>query len=233
MYLIFMDESGDISFSPDSDSKYFTITCLTIGEAIKNKIKDAMRHKKKKLYKLGWPRNVEIKATNLHGMKHDWRIPQDVKDAINGDDYIVKILESIKYSCQPRIDHITINKGRIRRASLRRAEYGIAYNYFSWELLRPMLIDFKNCKLIVDPKNKERHSKRHFEGYIETEVLKLMMGSRLAISFGIEQPDSHTNLGLQAVDFFSWSINRYVTGKGSQFYNIFKDLIVIGRRWYC
>lgn len=233
MNLIFMDESGDISFSPDSNSKYFTITCLTIDEAIKNKIKNTMRHKKHKLYKLGWPRNVEVKATNLHGMKHDWRIPQKVKDVINGDGYIVKIIESIKYSCQPRIDYITINKDRIQKVSLRQAEYGIAYNFFSWELLRPIVIHLKNCKLIVDPKNKERHSKRHFEGYIGTEALKLKMGSRIAISFDIEQPDSHMSLGLQAVDFFSWSINRHITGKGSQFYDIFRDLIVIGKRWYC
>jgi len=233
MHLIFMDESGDISFSTTSESKYFTITCLTINEVDEKKINNTIKNKKVKLYNLGWPRQIEMKANTLHVMKYIRKIPASVKSVINGDDYILEILKSVRNSCQLRIDYIVVNKDRIKKPSLRNAEYGIAYNFFSWKLLRPMITHLKSCKLIVDPRNKELHSKKHFEGYIETEALKLAMSSRIAISFDIEQPNSHVRLGLQAVDFFSWSVNRLNINKSRRFYDVFRDLVVLKFRWYC
>lgn len=192
-----------------------------------------MRRKKRYLYGLGWPRQVEVKATTLHGLKHRHEIPQSVRDAIDGDAYIIEILEAVVNSCNPRIDYFAVNKNRIKKAAFRAAEYGIAYNYFTWELLRPMVSQLQKCKLVCDPRNKERHSQKHFEGYIETEALKLSMSTRKTIEFSIEQPDSHMSLGLQAVDIFSWSVYRHVRRKGSQFFNVFKDLVEIGKKWYC
>ena len=160
-----MDESGGISFSEKSIYKYFSITTLTINESIENKIKNTMRAKKTKLYKLGWPRDVEIKANTLHNLRRNKKLCTCLKETVNGDEYIKEVLTSIKNSCQPRIDYLVVYKEKIKDESFKSANYGIAYNFFSGKLLIPLVKDLKECKVFVDPRNKERHSKKHFESY--------------------------------------------------------------------
>ena len=75
-YYIYCDESGEISFSSDSSYKCFSICALTIDEGKKNKIKNTMKRKNTKLYNLGWPKSIEIKANILHNMMLNKDIPQ-------------------------------------------------------------------------------------------------------------------------------------------------------------
>ena len=232
MYLIFMDESGGIGFSEKSIYKYFVMTTLTIEEALERKIKATIRNKKAKLYKLGWPRDIEIKAFALHNLRRNREIKQLLSSPINGDNYIQEILTSIKNSCHPRIDYLVINKDGIEDESLRSADYGIAYNFFAGKFLCPLVKELKIGKLFVDPRNKERHSKKHFEGYIKTEIIKMTVNSEIEIQFDIQQPYSHMNLGLQAVDFFSWGIYRFFANNDSRFYDLFSDLIGSEQKLY-
>ena len=232
MYLTFMDESGGIGFSEKSIYKYFVMTALTIEEGIERKIKAIMKKKKAKLYNLGWPRDVEIKAVTLHNLRRNKKIKQMLTSPTNGDNYIQEVLISIKNSCHPRIDYLAINKDGIKDKSLKSADYGIAYNLFAGKFLCPLVKELKIVKLFADPRNKERHSKKHFEAYIKTEIIKMTVDDKIETKFDIQQPYSHMNLGLQAVDFFSWSIYRYFVNNDSRFYDVFSDLIVNGNKLY-
>ena len=109
-YFIYCDESGESSFSDSSIFEYFSVCALTISEDKKNKIKNTMKRKRAKLFKLGWPKDLEIKASILHNLKGHKDVPQKIKDIVNGDDFIKEILTSLKYACSPRIDYIIVKK---------------------------------------------------------------------------------------------------------------------------
>jgi len=125
--LIYCDESGEISFSRRSIYKYFTICTIAIDEIKKNKLKNTMRRKKRKLYRLGWPKNLEIKASVLHTMEANPAIPDQLKSAFNGDEFIREVLTSLGRSCSPRVDYIVVYKDGVKSSFFRKAPYGRLY----------------------------------------------------------------------------------------------------------
>ena len=54
--------------------------------------------------------------------------------------------------------------------AFRRASYGIACNFFAGKILIPITLEYKDCFLTIDRRNKEMHAQRHFDGYIETKA---------------------------------------------------------------
>lgn len=230
---IYCDESGESSFSEITAFKFFSVCTMTIEETKRKKIRNTMRKKSAKLYRLGWPRELEIKATNLHNLKNNKEIPQAVKNLIDGDKFIEEILFSVKHACQPRIDYIVVNKDGIKDPSFRSSPYGITYNFFAGKVLVPLILEIKDCFLTVDKRNKEMHNQKHFDGYIETRVRGDAFEKGIDLELEIKHDDSQTNYGLQAVDFFSWSIYRTIARNDERFFRIFKDLVKIGEKWYC
>lgn len=192
-----------------------------------------MLRKKGKLYKLGWPKDTEIKANIMHSLKWNKKIPIKIRKAMNGDEFIKEFLLSLKRSCRPRIDYIVVNKDGLRDESFRNAPYGIAYNFFAGKILVPIILEFKDCYLTVDKRNKEIHTQRHFDGYIETKARGSALEKGISIKLTIDHAESQTNYGLQAVDFLSWSIYRKIENNDSRFFKIFEDLIKIKEEWYC
>ena len=232
-YFIYCDESGESSFSDKTAYKYFSICTLTIDENKRNKIKNTMQRKTAKLYNLGWPKEIEIKASILHGLRMNKYIPQELKNSINGDDFIREILRSLKYACSPRIDYIIIGKEGLADPCFRNAPYGIAYNFFAGKVLIPIILNFKNCFLTIDRRNKEMHAQRHFDGYIETKARGDAFEKKIGVNLEIKHDDSQNNYGLMAVDFFSWGIYRKMKDKDVRFFEIFEDLVQIREEWYC
>lgn len=232
-YFIYCDESGESSFSKDSVYDYFSICTLTIGEDRKNKIKNTMKRKMAKLYTLGWPKEMEIKASTLHGLNFKKNISQDIKDNINEDEFIKEILFSLKNSCAPRIDYIILRKDGLQDPSFRNAPYGIAYNFFAGKILIPIILEYRDCFLTIDKRNKEMHAQRHFDGYIETKARGDAFENKIDINLEIKHDESQVNYGLQAVDFFSWSIYRKIENNDLRFFKIFEDLIHLKEEWYC
>lgn len=230
---IYCDESGEASFSKNSVYKYFSICTLTIDEGKRSKIKNTIKKKKSKLYTLGWPKEIEIKANILHSLKSNPNIPQVVKDNVNGDNFIQEVLISLKNSCSPRIDYIIVNKEGLKPGTFDKAPYGIAYNYFAGKILIPIILDCKDCYLTIDKRNKEMHNHMHFSGYIETKVRGDAMEKGIDINLEIKHGESQNESGLQAVDFFSWSIYRNFAHNDSRFLDIFTELIKIKEKWYC
>lgn len=185
-----------------------------------------------KLHRLGWPKGVEIKASILHRVQHDMAISEELRRNVNGDEIIKSILRSVKNSCSPRIDYIAVNKGGFTSSTFRKAPYGVAYNFLAGQLLSPLILHFNDCVLTVDKRNKETHSQKHFSAYIETKVLGDAHNCGKDVNLEILHEESHNNRGLQAVDYFAWSVNRKLQSKDSQFFDIFKDLVVIAEEWY-
>jgi hypothetical protein len=98
------------------------------------KLKNAVKREKKRLYDLGWPTDLEIKGSALFGCHHEKRVPRIIADARRDHlkRFITKILKagaSLHYS--------TVRKAGLL-PHLRNAPYGIAYNYFTGNLLCKM-----------------------------------------------------------------------------------------------
>lgn len=119
-------------------------------------------------------------------------------------------------SCDLEVDYITIRKDRLTDA-LKAAPYGIIYNYLAGNVLEHRIKTIRDINLVVDAQNKELHSGRHFDGYIETEAYKVSSKLR---SLTIQHLDSATTRCLRAVDYFSWAIFRKYERDDSRFYNI-------------
>lgn len=230
---IYCDESGDSSFSEKSRHNIFSICALTVEENKKNKIKNTMSRKKAKLYKAGWPKNIEIKASVLHNLKLQKNLPENIKKTISGDDFIIEILTSLKNACLPRIDYIAVKKDKMTDNSFRNAPYGIVYNFYAGKILVPLVCACESCFLTVDKRNKEVHTLRHFDGYIETRIREEAFNKGIKVDFQIEHGESHVISGLQAVDFFSWAVYRKIAYNDTRFFTIFKDKVKIKEEWYC
>lgn len=231
-YLIYCDESGESSFSEKSACECFVITALTIEVEKKKALQKALKRKFGKLIDKGWPKDLEIKASILHGIKWEPKIPQELKDLLDGDKYIEEILDLICNSCDPRIDFFAVRKDKILSPYFREAPYGIAYNFFAGKLLIKIIEQLKDCHLIMDQRNKETHNKQRFDDYIKTMLLQTMIDKKDNISLNIDHLDSFKVFGLRAVDFFSWSIYRFVEAKDNRFIKIIESRIKEAIRWY-
>lgn len=231
---IFVDESGDISFSPISDSKYFVITCLVLDEEQRKSVKNTVRNRHADLYRIGWPKGVEIKASVLHSINlpQNRELASKLTQTIDGDAYIEKVLLSLKNACTPTVHCIAVNKKQITSQSLRRAEYGIAYNYFAKELLLPIVLDKRNCEIIIDQRNKETHPKKHFDEYIRSTIIGEAFSRGIEVQFTIAHLESHRAYGLQAVDYFCWAVNRYIAKGQRRFFEVFRENVGIFKKWY-
>lgn len=237
-YFIYCDESGESSFSEKSFFKYFLLTSLTIRKDQRQKIIRTLKRKYAHLYKLGWPKNIEIKASTLNALDNprelssNKNIPESVKKQINGKEYIKEILSSLSRCCEFEIDYFIVNKDGIRSPYFREASYGIAYNFFAGKLLPRIIIEKESTFLIMDQRNKETHNKKNFDDYIKSQVLGAILKTEKNIDLKIDHSSSNEVYGLQAVDYFCWAINRKFTKKDNSFKNIFWDKINRSEHWY-
>jgi hypothetical protein len=234
MYLTYCDESGNSSFSEQSikKSNYFCVCSLTIKTDQERTLNNIIKTKSKHLYKIGWPKEYEIKANRLYGLKRDSIIPSQVKQKINGDEYIQEILNKVSGVVSPRIDYIGVDKAKITSHNLKTAPYGIAYNYFAGKMLIPLIIELESIDLIIDQRNKEAHEFKHFDGHIKTKIIEETENENKKIRLRIHHKESHQIKGLQVVDFFSWAIFRKIRSDDDRFFNVFKDQINIEEKWY-
>ncbi len=140
------------------------------------------------------------------------------------------MIESINRS--GAIPHYFVVKKDRLRDNLRKAKYGIAYNYFAGLIL----CDIHDAcdkdlpiSLIVDRRNKETHGHMNFDGYIET---KIMADCEHNADFTISHDDSNDKLGLQAVDFIAWALFRHYEHSDPQFFNLFNKNVGKRTCWY-
>ena len=217
---LYLDESGEISFSPQSYCTHFVITVLSVDPSHVNTIKKRLKREHRKFIRRGWPKHHEFKAFTLHKRF--------------GGGAIERMLTTLASVPSLNVNYVVINKPRINNQSFRAAPYGTAYNYFAGVLLSEMVFKdgLQNVHLIYDLRNKETHEKEHFRQYLETKILGMALEQQLDASITMEGGHSHKHYGLMAVDYFSWSIFRRFERGDSRFFDIFKGILKRKREWY-
>jgi hypothetical protein len=224
LHHLFLDESGEFGQAAGS-SRHLLIAILCPPDA--KRLKNVMRKEKKRLHDLGWPINLEIKGTSLWGCEKKTEIPLVIREKRieHLKQIITRILEA---DCGP--SYAIINKSGLA-PHLRDAPYGIAYNYFTGNLLCKMYDGRINgpVTLIVDQRNKETHHQMPFDGYVKTRVISDCSHGH---PFSVLHEDSSKWLGLQACDFISWGLFRHYEHGDSQFRDLIRPKIGIRDNWY-
>ncbi len=216
--IIFLDESGDsCGFKPGS-SKSFNI-CLVVCQDAKP-LKRVLQKLERNLIRDGWPKGKEIKASSLWRCRFDSEVPGSFK--FKGDPLpaFTKIYSKL-CTCPIEVDYISVKKEKLSDG-LKQAPFGILYNYLAGQVLQPRLKGAINLHLNVDAQNKEIHSGKKFDGYIQTRAFELSPSLR---HIGIEHLDSSKVYGLRAVDFFSWAVFRCFEFNDDRFIKMIRSVV--------
>lgn len=219
---LFLDESGECSFSESSIYQHFLITILSIDALQANQIKKCLKREFASFIRRGWPKRKEPKASDLF------------RDKKFGGPAVVNVLKSLVRISTLETSYIIVNKDKISHDSFRKAPYGIGYNYFTNVLLSELIFQdgFHNIHLIYDIRNKETHQKRHFKEHLETSILGTALEKDIQVKFTIHGFDSSSCYGLLAVDFFSWAIFRNFEHGDDRFYKLILNSMKRRREWY-
>lgn len=222
MKRLFLDESGECSFSQSSIYKHFLITILSVDPSENNKIKNHLKRKFAKFIKNGWGKGKEIKAYDLF------------KNKKFGAESIEEVVQSLLKIESLEISYLVVNKDKIINEAFRRASYGIAYNYFTGVLLSELIFEdnFHEIYLIYDVRNKETHNKRHFKEHLQTKILGIALEKEVSVKLQINGLASDNCYGLLAADFFSWAIFRMFESSDNRFYNLLEGKFKRRREWY-
>jgi hypothetical protein len=225
MVYIFLDESGVSRGFDEKSSKTFNIAIVTIDD--QEAIKRVVRAFNKKVIRAGWPREVEIKASELFRAKNNRKIPESFKYKYNSYVLLKEFLQKLS-CCKLDIDYITVKKSGIY-PHLQEAPYGILYNYFASKILIPKIDRFTEVLVRADQRNKEQHTMLKFEGYIETEAYLNILHS---FKLKIEHCDSRLVYGVRVADFVSWAIFRKYESDDSRFFDLITSKICDRQEWF-
>lgn len=217
---LFLDESGECSFTKVSDCRHFLITILSIDSSEVWKMKNHLIRKTASFIKKGWDKSKEIKAYKIY-----WKF---------GKRGILDIILPLMRINSLEISYIIVNKEKIKNLSFRNASYGVSYNYFTGILLSELIFDdeFYEVSLIFDKRNKESHQNKHFTEYLETKIFGKALEKEINVKFSLAGHDSKNVYGLKAVDFFSWSVFRKFEHSDNRFFNLISKKLKRIREWY-
>lgn len=224
LHSLFMDESGELG-THASSSRHFLI-CVLKADSEKA-LRKRLKKQKALLINAGWPKDIEIKGNSIWSAPHDPRIPAEIGK--RREEILERIIGSI-VAGPIDVFYSIVNKSRIARRLLD-ADYGIAFNWFSGQLLCKSHKHFgdSDVRLVVDQRNKETHHKLKFDGYVETRLLT-DCGHQHGLT--IEHRESHDVSGLQAVDFLSWGLFRGYERGDQQFRKIILPHVRVCDDWY-
>ena len=219
---LYLDESGEISFSQRSAYKHFVITILSVDQTDVPEIKSRLQRQYAGFIRRGWPRGQEFKAASLF-RRRNFRASA-----------IHSLLTSLVSIPSLEVSYIVVNKSKLTNPAFRGTAYGTAYNYFCGVLLSELMFldGLSNIHLIVDQRNKETHKHKHFSEYLRTRILGQAFERDVSVSLDIQEMESHKCFGLLGVDYFSWAIFRNFERGDGQFFDIFKGILKRRREWY-
>ncbi|HVE12583.1 MAG TPA: DUF3800 domain-containing protein [Elusimicrobiota bacterium] len=216
--MMYLDESGELGFNP-SGSRHFVGALVCTSDA--NRLKNAVKRWSARLISNGWPKAQEIKATELYHSRPNRSIPANAPWKQNPNAVICELLQLIG-SHSEEIRAVSVVKAKIVRPNLKKAPYGILYNYFTSWVIIPAALHHDDIHLIVDQRNKESHTLEHFDGYIETRIWSR---PNPPTEFKIDHMFSHQSYGLRAVDFVAWAIFRYREHGDATFYSVLQPYL--------
>ncbi len=220
---IFVDESGDLGTT--EENAYFVVGMVFCNESNLSDMNKTINKHNRYLWANGWPRNLEIKATNLYNYKNrSQEIKADVSK-ISPRLYLQKIYRDIN-----KMDvkaGFLIHKPANQGPALRCLTKERVYNFLSKKLYQacfhylksPLFIrvDQRNITLVKKQKEINRSIQRlnlNYIGYIEHE-LTYQFATRYHVSpkIEIEFTNSKRIKGLQVADYLSWAIRRKYEGR--------------------
>lgn len=209
--IIFLDESGDLGFdfSKPMTSRKFVITLLVCdGKGVIDSLRKAVRRTLKN--KLNRNKSGNSVAHELKGAKTTLAIKK----------YFSRNL--VQKGC--RLYTVILNKQRVYDRLQKSQAKKKLYNFLARFILEK--IDLNNAStavtLILDRcKNKEEI--RDFNNYVENQMEALLP---LNIPLNIYHERSHENAGLQAVDLFCWGIFRKYEKDETDWYDVYRNMIV-------
>lgn len=222
MLQLFLDESGECSFSSNSSYEHFLITILSIDPSKAPILKYRLKQKYSSFIRAGWNKNREFKAFDLY------------RDKRFGYLAIIDVLNVITSIDSLQVSYLIVKKDNITNKSFREAPYGTAYNYFSGILLsESVFIDnITDIQLTFDKRNKETHTNKHFREYLETKIYGSALEKDINVTMTIQGADSQQVYGLQAVDYCSWGIFRKFESNDNRFYSLLQAKFLRRREWY-
>ncbi len=208
MVYLYLDESGDLGFDfvSKKPSKFFTITVLAVkgqvnNRAIINAAKNTLKRKlgKKKLFK--------SVGCELKGSKTSLEVKKYFYDRVKGVDF--------------KLYALTLDK-KIAFQSLMQEKKRI-YNYIARLVLDQISFSDASVRvsLILD-KSKGKPEIADFNSYIFGQITAKIDPK---IPLDITHAVSHENLGLQAVDLFSWGIFRKYERNETDWLDVFKGKV--------
>lgn len=202
MAKIFLDESGDLGFKPQSSGWFlFTLVLTNDHRKIEKCIKLVHKSLKNKYKKVG----------ELHAYHSQANTKKLVLTKLSK-------VDDLKVLC------IVLNKKKVYVDLQNQKNY--LYNYTANILLdrlhRKKIIDTREVvEMFIDQKDTSKFIKDNFEKYLKDNLTR-----RGSSKIKIMICPSHTEKCLQAVDFISWAIFRKYEKNDYEYYEIIKDRII-------
>jgi len=209
MLYLYLDESGDLGFDffSKKPSKSFTIAILAIRGVNNNRVllKSVRKTIRRKLCKKSLQ---ELKGSH---------------STIEVKRYFYNLVSSVPFD----IYALTLNKKRVYNELTQKKDR--VYNFIARNVLDKIPFDntLKRIEFIID-KSKNRREIGEFNDYIVRQ-LKGRLDPKIPLN--ISHHTSIENLGLQAIDLFSWGIYRRYERADNEWYNLFKARVRYDERY--
>lgn len=199
---IFLDESGDLGFKPQSSKWFiFTIVLTNDHKKIEKTIKNIRKGLRKK-YKLKELHAYHADSTTKHRMLKK-----------------LSELDDLKVLC------IILNKKKvyIDLQNQKNHLYNFTANILLDRLHNKNIIKIDEpISLYIDKKDTNKFIRENFEKYLKDNLVKRRNNGKVEIRIKA----SHTEKCLQAVDFVSWAIFRKYESGDYEYYEDIKGKII-------
>lgn len=202
MAYIFLDESGDLGFKPQS-SKWFIFTIVLTDDHRKiEKVIKNIRKSLKRKYRLKELHAYHASSVTKHRMLKK-----------------LSELDDLKVFC------VVLNKKKVYIDLQNQKNY--LYNYTANILLdrlhnKNIIKIDEPISLYIDKKDTNKFIRENFEKYLKDNLVKRGNNGKIEIKI----KPSHTEKCLQAVDFVSWAIFRKYEMNDYEYYENIKDKII-------
>lgn len=226
---IFIDESGDLE--PNKGTQFFLIGMVFYYGKDLSQINRVINTHNRHLWDNGWPKDSEIKATNLYNYKDPNYEIDNSKLSINPRLYLQEIFKDIN-----KLDiksgfliHETSKQGPILRCLHKEKIYNfLSKNLYieCFSFLRDTMdiyVDQRNITLVKKQKHAELSVQRlnlDYIGYIRNELsFQFSTRRRIDPKIEISFENSKRIKGLQIVDYLTWAVRKKHEGR-SYWYNL-------------
>ena len=200
MLYLYLDESGDLGFDffSKKPSKFFTVTVVTVNGTENNR---RLINAVKKTIKRKLPdRQAEMKGA---------------KDSIGVKEYFYKQVSIIPFD----VYSVTLNKQRVYDSLAKQKDR--VYNFIARNVLEKIPVENAATRIqVIIDRSKSKKEIREFNEYIIRHIKGRIDP---LVPLDIYHWTSHENLGLQAVDAFSWGIFRKYEKRDYEWFNLFKE----------